>query len=115
MIHLLDMAAWCPPLSASIPGCAVLLSSSQSDEEAGRVGESKDKDVVGLIRPVKDLSIWLAEDQVGALLWKHFDRSSTGETFLWDPAHDDPRGGQWDCDALPPGSQPGNPLACSSS
>merc|ERR1712032_181768 len=45
-------------------GCAVLLSSSQSDEEAGRIGESKDKDVVGLIRPVKDLSIWLDEDQV---------------------------------------------------
>jgi len=26
--------------------------------------ENKEKDVVGLIRPVKDLSIWLAEDQV---------------------------------------------------
>jgi len=45
-------------------GCAVLLSSSQSDEEAGRIVENKEKDVVGLIRPVKDLSIWLAEDQV---------------------------------------------------
>jgi len=45
-------------------GCAVLLSSSQSDEDAGRIGENKEKEVVGLIRPVKDLSIWLAEDQV---------------------------------------------------
>ena len=55
--------------SASFSGCAVLLSSSQSDEEAGRIGENKEKEVVGLIRPVKDLSIWLAEDQVGGL-WK---------------------------------------------
>lgn len=51
------------PHRVSLPGCAVLLSSSQSDEEVGRVDDNKD--VVGLIRPVKDLSIWLAEDQVG--------------------------------------------------
>ena len=48
------------------------MSSSQSDEEAGRIVENKEKDVVGLIRPVKDLSIWLAEDQVGSL-WKRLD------------------------------------------
>ena len=58
----------------SLPGCAVLLSSSQSDEEAGLIGKSKDQDVVGLIRPVKDLSIWLAEDQVGSI-WEHLDTS----------------------------------------
>ena len=46
------------------------MSSSQSDEEVGRVDDNKD--VVGLIRPVKDLSIWLAEDQVGSL-WKRLD------------------------------------------
>ena len=50
------------------------MSSSQSDEEAGLNGESKDEDVVGLIRPVKDLSIWLAEDQVGSI-WEHLDTS----------------------------------------
>ena len=48
------------------------MSPSQSDEETGRIGENTEKDVIGLIRPVKDLSIWLAEDQVGAL-WKRLD------------------------------------------
>jgi len=47
-----------------LPGYAVLLSTSPSGISTESIGEDKDKDVIGLIRPVKDLSIWLAEDQV---------------------------------------------------
>ena len=50
-----------------LPGYAVLLSTSPSGISTESIGEDKDKDVIGLIRPVKDLSIWLAEDQVGFL------------------------------------------------
>ena len=50
-----------------LPGYAVLLSTSPSCISTESIGEDKDKDVIGLIRPVKDLSIWLAEDQVGFL------------------------------------------------
>ena len=59
-----------------LPGYAVLLSTSPSCISTESIGEDKDKDVIGLIRPVKDLSIWLAEDQVGFL-----EKSSAHNSF----------------------------------
>ena len=78
------------------------------------VSSALESDNAPLIKPNKDLSIWIDEDQVKCSYEGNVPLTIliSGKVLLWYPSPCDPCCGQRSCDAISSGQKPGDSSSC---